>query len=392
VRSVFDAMEWLGLKADEEPVYQSGRRSAHLSAAEQLLSRGLAYPSEKGQAGQGEAVVFRMPQQTATFHDEIKGELSKPVEGLEDFVIVRSNGTPVFHLANVLDDIEMGITHVIRGDDHVENTFRHVALYRALGAPVPRFAHLPMIVNREGKPYAKRDGDAYVGDFRAHGFLPDALFNYLVLLGWSPGDDREVMPREEIVRLFTLDRVKSSSAQMDLKKLEWMNGEYIRSLPEAEFAAVCRAQMTERGLWTGAVDEEYFLEVVRLLQPRVKRTTDFVELSAYFFADTYPFDEKAVRKRLRKPGALDGLALLKERYQRLEPFTAQTAEEALRALAEERDLNPGQLVHPARVAVSGLGGGPGLFDMLALIGRERVVHRMDRALRTFSDDGGDAES
>lgn len=385
IQTVFDAMSWLGLEADEEPVYQSTRQDAQLETVRNLLERGLAYESDKGSEGQGNAIVFRMPGEAITFHDEIKGDLTKSAEDMKDFVIVRSNGTPVFHLANVQDDIAMGVTHVIRGDDHIENTYRHVALYRALDAEVPRFAHLPMIVNRQGKPYSKRDGDAFVGDFRDQGMLPDALFNYLVLLGWSPGDDREVLTRDELIGLFTLDRVKSSPAQMDIKKLEWMNGEYIRAMPESTFREACRKQMADHGLWRDDMDETYFRQVVSLMQARLKRISEFVEVSTYFFSEEYDFDEKAVRKRLNKPDAIDGLRLLREGYATLEPFTEESAEEALRALAEESGGNTGSFVHPARVAVSGLAGGPGLFEMLALLGRERVVQRLDRAIERYRD-------
>ena len=383
IRTVFDAMSWLGMESDEEPVYQSARQDAQLAAAKSLVDRGLAYTSDKGSEGRGEAIVFRMPKEAISFHDEIKGELTKSAEDMKDLVIVRSNGTPVFHLANVHDDIDMGVTHVIRGDDHIENTYRHVALYRALGADVPKFAHLPMIINHQGKPYAKRDGDAFVGDFRDRGILPDALFNYLVLLGWSPGDDSEVLSREEMIKLFSLDRVKSSPAQMDLKKLEWMNGEYIRILPEETLYRACRDQMTEYGLEGDDLDDAYFRKVLALMRPRLKRLSEFLDGALYFFADEYKFDEKAVRKRLDKPAAIEGLSKLRDRYEALDTFTEETAEDALRKLAEENDANPASFVHPARVAVSGLAGGPGLFEMLALLGRERVLQRLDRAIETY---------
>jgi len=385
IQTVFDAMSWLGIEADEEPVYQSTRQDAQLAAVRDLVERGLAYETDKGSEGQGHAIVFKMPEESITFHDEIKGDLTKSRDDMKDFVIVRSNGTPVFHLANVQDDIAMGVTHVIRGDDHIENTYRHVALYRALGAEVPRFAHLPMIVNHQGKPYSKRDGDAFVGDFRDQGILPDALFNYLVLLGWSPGDDREVMTRDELIGLFSLDRVKSSPAQMDLKKLEWMNGEYIRAWPEDAFHEACRRQMVEHGLWRDDIDESYFKQVASLMQARVKRISEFVDAATYFFSEEYAFDEKAVRKRLNKAEAIDGLRMLRERYATLDPFTEEATEEALRTLAEENEGKTASFVHPARVAVSGLGGGPGLFEMLALLGRDRVVQRLDRAIEKYSD-------
>jgi glutamyl-tRNA synthetase len=382
-RTVLEALDWLGLDVDEEPVYQSKRQAAHLEAAEQLLARGLAYKEDKGGTGRGEAVVFRMPGTDMSFHDEIKGRLGKAGADMKDFVIVRSNGTPVFHLANVVDDLFMGITHVIRGDDHVENTYRHVALYQALDAEVPRFAHLPMIVNAQGKPYSKRDGDAYVGEYREKDFLPAALLNYLALLGWSPGDDLEVMTREEMVERFTLDRVQSSPAQMDPQKLAWMNGRHMMDLPPDRLRARCREVLQERGLWDDALVEADLDAVLRVMGERIKFFSDIADQAAFFFTEEYPFEEKAVKKRLKKEGALDRLDALRERFAALDPFTGETAEAALRQLAEERELGAGALIHPVRVAVSGMAAGPSLFEMLELLGQEKVVARMQRTVERF---------
>lgn len=383
VKAVFDAMEWLGLNWDEPPLYQSARTAAHLAAAEQLLSKGHAYKEDKGGTGRGEAIVFRMPGRDMSFHDAVRGELRKKAEDLRDFVIVRSDGTPVFHLANVVDDIHMRITHVIRGDDHIENTFRHLALFEALGAPPPTYAHLPMIVNAQGKPYSKRDGAAYVGEFRERGFLPDALFNYLALLGWSPGDDREIMTRADLVQAFTLDRVQKSPAKFDLAKLEWMNGVYMRALPREQLIAGCRTAMERAGLWRDDVSPAYFGRVVEVLGERIHFFSDVAEQAAYFFSDDYPYDEQAVRKRLLKEGALEGLRKLRERFAELTTFTAEATEKALRDLAAELGVGAGALVHPVRVAVSGRAEGPSLFHMLELLGRERVLKRMDAALQRF---------
>lgn len=383
VKAVFDAMEWLGLNWDEPPLYQSAQTEAHRAAAEQLLSKGLAYKEDKGGTGRGEAVVFHMPGRDITFHDEIRGDLTKKAEDLRDFVIVRSDGTPVFHLANVVDDIHMGITHVIRGDDHIENTFRHIALFEALGAAPPRYAHLPMIVNAQGKPYSKRDGAAYVGEFRERGFLADALFNYLALLGWSPGDDREIMSRPDLIAAFTLDRVQKSPAKFDLAKLEWMNGVYMRALPREQLIAGCRVAMERKGLWREDISPEYFARVVEVLGDRIHFFGDVAEQASYFFSDDFPFDEQAVKKRLLKEGALDGLKKLRDRFAELTVFDAASTEKTLRDLAGAIGVGAGALVHPVRVAVSGRAEGPSLFHMLELLGRERVLKRMDAALQKY---------
>jgi glutamyl-tRNA synthetase len=376
IRTVLDAMAWMGLDADEEPVYQSVRREAHLIASEQLLAAGRAYRSDKGGTGRGEAVLFRMPGADMAFRDIVKGDLKKEAKDLPDFVIVRSDGNPVFHLANVVDDIHMGITHVIRGDDHVENTFRHVALFEALGAAAPAYAHLPMIVNAQGKPYSKRDGDAFVGDFRSDGYLPEALFNYLVLLGWSPGDDREKMSREEMVRLFDLARVQSKPAQFDPKKFLWMNSEYLQGAPQAEWDRQFRSAFSEPSDWT---DPSYLSKVIELMKPRVKVWKD-IGSAVYFFREDYPFDPDAKAKRLDAPGAKDLLAGIRDAYAAAPAFDATTLETVLKCVAESRGVKPGDLIHPVRVAVSGQPGGPSLYHLLEVLGRDRVLARLNRAI------------
>ncbi len=321
-----------------------------------------------------------MPGTDSSFEDGIKGTLSKAAENMQDFVIVRSNGTPVFHLANVLDDIEQGVTDVIRGDDHVENTYRHIALYQALGADVPNFAHLPMIVNAQGKPYSKRDGDAFVGDFREKGFLGDALFNYLALLGWSPGDDREVMTREEMVEAFTLERCQSSAAQVDLRKLTWMNGEYMLKLPDEEFEAMAFQALEEAGI---DAEPEYAEKVFRLIRERVKTVADFAPMAGYFFTEEFPYDEKAVQKKLQKEGVAETLAKVVDIFQSLETFDADQLDEALHAYVEASGLGFGAVMAPVRIAVSGVQSGPDLFPLLAVLGRKRTLERIDRTIGLF---------
>ena len=384
VQTVLDSLTWLGLDFDGTPLYQSTQKPRHLEVAEMLLAKGAAYKEDKGGTGKGECIIFKMPGTDISFHDEVKGDLSKKAEDLKDFVIVRSDGSPVFHLGNVVDDITMGITHVIRGDDHVENTFKHVAMYAAIGAPMPKFAHLPMIVNAQGKPYSKRDGAAYVGDFREKGFLPEALFNSLALLGWSPGEDLEVMSRADMVKLFTLDRVRSAPSQLDMTKLLWMNGEHLKRRGPAEIAAGCQAALQRQGLWRDAIDPAYFRAVVACMGERIKLYSDLGEQAAFFFDEEFPYDEKSVKKRLLKEGAL---GILREELAALEavpePFAAAATDAALHALGERTGRQMGDLVHPVRVAVSGTAVGPGLFDMLATMGKERALRRIRRTLGIY---------
>jgi len=380
-RTLMDAMEWLGLNWDEPPLYQSARREAHLAAAEQLLATGHAVREDKGGTGRGDCIVFRMPGCDIEFDDLVKGRLRKAAADLRDFVIVRSDGHPVFHLANVLDDIAMGVTHVIRGDDHVENTFRHIALFRALGAPVPQYAHLPMIVNAQGKPYSKRDGDAYVGEFRERGILADALFNYLALLGWSPGDGRELMTRAEMIEAFSFDRVQASPARFDMTKLLWMNGEYMRRLPPAE-----RLEGHLRDLRAHGLDPEpaELLRVLEVMQDRIKVFSDTAAQTRYFFTEDYPVDEGAWRKRVARAGVPEALEELRRRWANTAEWTAASLETVLKATAADLQRPAADLIHAVRIAVSGIPTGPGLFAMLEVLGRERVLGRLNRTIERAS--------
>jgi glutamyl-tRNA synthetase len=374
IQTLLQAMDWLGLDVDEEPLYQSTRMEAHLEAAEKLLASGHAYKEDKGGLGQGECIIFKMPEEDMTFQDEIKGTLTKKAADTQDFVIVRSNGTPVFHLANVLDDIEQGVTHVIRGDDHIENTYRHVALYQALGALVPKFAHLPMIINAQGKPYSKRDGDAFVGDFKEKGFLAETLFNYLALLGWSPNDDREVMTKQDMIDAFELTSCKSSPAQVDLRKLQWMNGEYIRAMKPEEFVALAEQEVPNIGNNPA---------VCELLQPRVKLPSEIGPAANFFFNDDYAYDPKAVKKKLLKDGVFQTLEKITEIFQALETFDEASVDKALHDFVEESGLGFGAVMPPVRIAVSGQQSGPDLAPVLAVLGKEKVLDRIAKTIERF---------
>jgi glutamyl-tRNA synthetase len=314
----------------------------------------------------------------------------------------------VFHLANVLDDIEQKITHVIRGDDHVENTFRHIALYRALGAPLPEFAHLPMIINAQGKPYSKRDGDAFVGDFKEKGFLAETLFNYLALLGWSPGDDREVMTRAEMIEAFDLSTVRSSPAQMDMRKLLWMNGEYIRQMPQAAFDAMCVHEFQKAGIeiegratsptepcssetdrperLAPPVNSEsagHVAAAFALLQPRVKLPSEIVPQGRFFFDDDFEYDEKAVQKKLQKEGVAELLGQVTELLKGVAPFDAETVNTALHNFVEQSGLGFGDVMPPIRIAVSGQPSGPDLAPVLAILGKDKVLARIAKTIERF---------
>jgi len=376
IKTLLQCMAWLRLDYDELEVYQSAQTARHLAVAADLEARGFAYRENKG--GTGECLVFRMPKDgELKFHDLVKGDMKKKAKDTQDFVIVRSDGNPVFHLANVVDDVDMAISHVIRGDDHVENTFKHLEIFRAMGVNPPEYAHLPMIVNNMGKPYSKRDGAAFVGEFKEQGYLPEALFNFLVLLGWAPGGDREIMTRQEMIELFTLEHCKSSAARFDMKKLKWMNGEYIARQPRDEFRKEFLARMAAAGVTatplSGVLDS-----VLDPIQPRTKTYAEIPANCIYFFTDDFPFDEAAVAKRLKPEGVGALLREMADKLEALPEFTLESTEKLVHEKGEALG-GLGAVVHPIRVALSGISEGPGLFEMMVLIGRERVCARCRKA-------------
>ncbi len=380
IEVLFDCMKWLGLDWDEEVFYQTKNVKRHLEVVDQLLKSGHAYKVERtSRDGKtGVVTMFKMPKEgVIEFDDIVKGHMAKKAEDIQDFAIVRSDGSPIFHIANVVDDIDQRVTHIIRGDDHVENTFKHICIFRALGASVPKYGHLSMIVNQQGKPYSKRDGAAFVGEYREQGYLPEALFNYLLLLGWNPGDDREVLTREEMVKLFELEKVHVTAAMFDPKKLAWMNGEYIKKIPHADFVKELKAR-------AGAVqrDEAWWDYLADQLQPRTKFLNDIPAAVACFVSDDYPFDEKAVDKRLRKPGVKALLKDLVERFSKAPEWNAPALEALVKELSQGNGMGP--WVHPIRVAVSGRGEGIGLFEMLQLLGREKTIARLESAAERFA--------
>ena len=383
IQALLECMQWLGLDYDEEAFYQTKNKPRHMEAVEKLIASGHAYRCERtSRDGKtGEVVMFKMPTEgVIEFDDIVKGKMSKKAEDIQDFAIVRSDGSPIFHIANVVDDIDQGVTHIIRGDDHVENTFKHICMFKALGAPVPKYGHLSMIVNQQGKPYSKRDGAAFVGEFRDQGYLPEALFNYLLLLGWNPGDEREVLTKSEMIELFDLAKVHVTAAKFDMKKLQWMNGEYIKRMPKDVFTSELVRRVNEAGM---TIPEGYDVAyLVDQLQIRTKFLNDIPAACRCFFSDDFEMDEKAVDKRLKKEGVKALLLDLVERFRNAPEWAAPALENLVKELSQGNGMGP--WVHPIRVAVSGRGEGIGLFEMLQLIGREKTLERLGGAAEKYA--------
>ena len=386
IKVLFECMEWLGLDYDEEVFYQTKNVKRHLEVVDQLLKSGHAYKVEKtSRDGKtGVVTMFKMPKEGVIEYDDIvKGHMAKKAEDIQDFAIVRSDGSPIFHIANVVDDIDQGVTHIIRGDDHVENTFKHICIFKALGAPVPKYGHLSMIVNQQGKPYSKRDGAAFVGEYREQGYLPEALFNYLLLLGWNPGDDREVLSRDEMIKLFELEKVHVTAAMFDPKKLAWMNGEYIKQIPQEKFKTELKKRVAglDNLVALDGLDEAWWDYLVSQVQPRTKFLTDLPKSVACFFTDDFEYDPKAVEKRLAKDGVKATVLDLVERFSKVADWTAPNLEAVVKELSQGQGMGP--WVHPIRVAVSGRGEGIGLFEMLQLLGKEKTLTRLKSAAEKY---------
>ena len=328
------------------------------------------------------AVAVKFKRRYVFFEDLVLGRCEKPVDSLRDLVIVRSDGSPVFHIANVIDDASQEITHILRGNDHVENTFRHLFIYKALGLTPPQYGHFPMIVNAKGKPYSKRDGDAYVGDFKDKGYLPEALFNFLALCGWSPGDDREIMSKEEMAESFQLDKVNASAAQFDLKKLAWMNQQYLQNMPFAEFVALMKSEALKAGLDIASRDNEWFEKLAATQRERVSQAADFVNNTSYFFNSDYEYVPKAVKKNLLKSEGkgLETLGKLKDLFVGMSEWTEQNIEKSLNDFATDNDYMMGMVAQPLRVACTGNTVSPGIGETLYLIGKEEVLARIERTL------------
>ncbi|HTO75915.1 MAG TPA: glutamate--tRNA ligase [Thermoanaerobaculia bacterium] len=411
---ILSSMKWMGLDYDEGPFYQSRRYDLYRAAAERLLAEGKAYrafetpdeidrerkkaeaegrayrysgagrdisPEEserRAHAGERHVVRLKMPAETIIVQDLIRGPVEFPADALDDFVLVRSDGHPLYHFSVCVDDTEMKITHVIRGDDHLANTPKHVALFRALGAPVPQFAHLGMILGTDRKKLSKRHGAASVEEWRDAGILPEALFNYLALLGWAPGGDREILSREEMEKEFSLDHVGASPSVFDPEKLLWMNAQYIARMPGEELLARAAAAATQELPPRGVA-----LPAIELHRPRVRTTIELARALRSYGQDPQEYDADGLRKQVR-PETPAQLEKLVARYETQTDWSAGALETALRETAESIGVGAGKLIHPVRLALTGVTVGAPLFDVLALLGKETSLRRLKRFLNAIA--------
>ncbi len=359
VEQIQGTLAWLGLDWDGEVTFQLDRMEHAQEVARQLVGEGKAYEDEG-------AIRFRMPDEgTTAWDDVVLGRIDYPSEKLEDLVLVRSDGRPTYNFVSPLEDALDGITHVIRGQDHVPNTPKQLRILEATGAEIPVYAHVPLLNGPDGRKLSKRHGAITVEDFRAQGYLPDALVNYLALLGWSYDDHTEIMSRDELVERFTLDRVGTSPATFDYKKLEWLNGMYLRALPPGEYADALVRYLRERGYeW----DEELVRKAAPLVQEKIATLGEFPAFAGFLFDRVAPDPEKL--------GDGPMLPAAVERLAEVEPFEAERIEAALRELAERLGLKPREAFQPIRLALTGSSVSPGLFESLELLGKDESLARL----------------
>jgi glutamyl-tRNA synthetase len=428
VEGILDGLRWLGLDWDEgpkiggpyAPYFQSERLDRYRAMAERLVASGHAYycyctPEElkakrdaagsdgtwkydrtccalsreeigaRERRGMARAIRFRVPDAAMRFDDLVHGPIEFDGANVEDFVVLRSDGHPTYHLSVVSDDLEMAITHVVRGDDHISNTPKQILLYRAVGAEVPRFAHVPLILGPDKKRLSKRHGATSVMEYARAGYLPEAMMNFLALLGWSPGSgDRELFTRDELVAIFSLEGINGGNAVFNSEKLDWFNQQHIARLAPDELASRLRPSFEAAGIWSDDLLTErhaWFFAVLELLKPRTQRLGDVAAAGRFFFTDDVEYDEAAVAAYLRVAGSAERLAALDAALARLETFDPASIEAALRSVADAAGVKAASLIHAARVAITGKKVSPGLFDVMALVGRARVRERLRAAMR-----------
>jgi glutamyl-tRNA synthetase len=385
--AIYEGLQWLELNWDEGPDVGGNFGPYFQSQRDDIYERYLKKLQDGGHIFEDQgALRFRSPREHVVVEDLVCGKIDFDLTNPgthPDMTVRRPDGSWIFHFVNVVDDIEMRISHVIRGEDHLSNTPKHIELYRALGAIPPRFAHIPLILNRDGSKMSKRDEGARLATYIEQGYAPEAVRNYLCLLGWSPKDNREKIEIDEVIRLFELDKVNRRNAAFDLNKCFWLNGQYIAQMSLARFTELARPFLEKANV--PIADQHYLEQVLMIVKEKIKLFRDVPEWTAYFFTEDYPFDPAAVEKVFGRPEAANRLAALRDEFAQLQNWDASSLETTLKALAEKLGCKTGDLVHPARVAASGRSVGPSLYHMLEVMGKERVLGRFDRTSASFSE-------
>ena len=387
VNVILDGLRWLGLDWDEGPVsgdatgsskgdcgpyFQSQRKENYQRRVEALLSRGLAYEHEG-------AVKFKMPREPIIIPDVVVGDVRRELTDREqldpDFILVRSDGQSVFHLVNVVDDLEMRITHVIRGEDHLSNTAKHIALFRAFGVEPPKYAHIPLILNGDGSKMSKRDKGASLTTYGDDGFLPEAVNNYLCLLGWSPKDNTEKLSLAEVIERFDLPQILRHNAKFDFEKLTWLQGEYCRELAPDRFYELGVHAFAKAGVDTNRFDTAYVKAALDTCRGKIKTFSELPAYAGFYFTEDIAYDPEAAKKSF-VPENKPRVEKVRDAFGKLATFDAASIEAALKAAATELGVKVGVLIHPTRLATTGNPNGPSLYHLLEVLGKEKVLGRI----------------
>ncbi len=416
IEQIFNSLQWLGIDWDGPPVYQSRQQSRHNKVAQELLARDKVYRcfctpeslKEERQRAQVEKKAFlydgrcrhlasdriqeniktgmpfalrlKIDKGETVFNDLIRGKITVNHNELDEFVIVRSDGTPVYHLAVVVDDYDMEVTHIIRGDDHLPNTPKQILIYQALGWKLPFYAHLPLVHGFDGARLSKRHGATSVDEFREKGYLSEALFNYLCLLGWSPGGDREIISRDEIISLFSLEQVNKKNAVFDEKKLKWMNGKLFSQWSTANLIELLQPMMNRTEWDLISNNRNSFEHLISLVKTRAQTLPEIIGAIQFYFGDPAHYEEKGVNKYFRDENAIDSLKRIGNALKDTIVFGADNLEEITRNLAESMSIKAGDIIHPLRLALTGQTVSPGIFDVMQILGKEVVLRRINTAI------------
>ncbi len=367
VDEILESMKWLGLDWDEI-YFQSERFDIYQQYAQQLLSQGVAYKD-------GDAIILKIPDTDVRIYDIIRGEITFDSSLIKDQVLIKSDGSPAYSFACVLDDYLMGITHIIRGEDHISNTPKQVLICHALGITPPKYAHLPLILGEDGERLSKRNGAVAVSEYKSMGFLPEALVNYLMLLGWSPGNNQEIMSLSSAIKRFSIKKINKAAAIFSMEKLKWINSQYIKKMEPIRLAGLLKPFLKEKGYISDDFDTKKLEKMAELYKRRLPTLMDFLERADFLFLDKISIEKEAAEKYLQQDKSQE-FALLAERLQDLSVFDEKTTEKAFREVVAELGIPASELVHPVRVVLTGRAVGPGLFETMAVLGKEKTITRL----------------
>lgn len=367
---ILEDLAWLGINWDAPPIFQSERFGLYRQKAEELLSQGKAFR-------EGDAVIFKIGAgRTIDVEDMIHGRITFQTDNIKDQVLIKSDGSPAYNFSCVVDDSSQEITHILRGDDHISNTPKQILFYEALGLTPPRFGHMPLIMGPDGAKLSKRHGGVAVQEYKKEGFLPEALANYLFLLGWTPPTDTEIHPLGEAAKLFEISAMNDVQAKFDIQKLKWINGEYIMKEPTPELVPLVKDQLMREGWGMAGISDDYLTRLVDLYKIRIKTFHEFAELTESFFKDDFSIEADGKKKYLDRPESRDLLRDFAGRLERIDVFQQEAIEAVCRGMALEKGMKAADVIHPARLALTGKTRGAGLFELMELLGKEKTIRRL----------------